>query len=434
MNPFVFSQTTIKNRQLRTESRLRKLNIDLGLILISSGNPMTKPGGLDQTYEFLPLPEYYWLTGLRRPEGVIAYHPDFGWQHFLRPVTKSEEIWEGLNPFNTDGTKDISELESWVRSFSEIVTIGDFSKTPGLERHINQSERLNLIQNAIDEERRIKDSEEIDLISKCAEIAKYGYDILPNLIRAGLSERQVQIEYEAEIFRNGSHKTPYDTIVGTGKRSAVLHAIPGSSIIQKNDLVLIDAGADLFDYCVDITRVFSESGKRSSQQQEIYDIVLKAQTASIAACFPETEWHEIHRISARIIGQGLIDLGLIKGDLESLLEQGVISLFFPHGVGHMVGQRVRDVGGRKWQRPPRTCYGNMVRVDLPLEAGFIMTVEPGLYFIESLLMAPENKNRFRDQINWSQIESWLSIGGIRLEDDILVTKSNPIILTSKIAK
>lgn len=432
----VFSKTAIAERRTRTLSRLKSLNIDLGLILISCGNPIVKPGGLDQTYEFLPLPEYYWLTGLRRPDGILAYHQDHGWVDFIQPVTKAEQIWEGAKPFDMSGSQPLAVFESWYKKqdLSKVTLIGDFSVFSDLNNLDRSTERHLLIQNALDEERRIKDEEEIELITSCSKIAAKAYSLFDNLIKTGITERQIQIEYEAQIFREGSHKSPYDTIVGTGTRSAVLHAIPGNTKVQKNDLILIDAGADLYDYCVDITRVYFEGGTKTTQQNSIYEIVAQAQNQAIKMCLPGTEWHDVHRAAATVIGQGLIDLGLIKGSLVDLLEDGVVSLFFPHGIGHMVGQRVRDVGGRKWGRSPRKSCGNMVRVDFPLEAGFVMTVEPGLYFIEAILNDPEVRIKFKDHVIWSQVDKWINFGGIRLEDDVLIDTNGPKNLTGQIPK
>ena len=249
-----------------------------------------------------------------------------------------------------------------------------------------------------------------------------------------MSERQIQIEFEAEAQRNGAHKMPYGSIVGAGTNAAILHFEPSERIVQQNDLILIDAGSDIHDYCVDITRVFPASGKFTEQQQKIYNIVLKAQETGIEMCRPGVEWHDVHRAAAEVITDGLIEIGILVGNTKELIESGATALFFPHGIGHMVGQRVRDVGGSQFGRTPRTCCGVRVRVDLPLEVGFNMTVEPGLYFIDAIIHDPEVRQKHAQTVNWKLVDEWKHVGGVRIEDNILVTENGPRNLTAQIPK
>ncbi len=289
------------------------------------------------------------------------------------------------------------------------------------------------MQEAFNRVRRIKDAAEIQLIKNLAAMANHGYLKIKDFIRPGVSERQIELQYEAAVLAAGADKMPYGSIVGTGTNGAILHAVPTQRIVRAGDLVLVDAGADVADYCVDITRVFAADGTLSARQKTIYDLVLKAQTASIALCKPGVEWHDVHKASARVFAEGLKSLGILRGDSEAALEAGAVSVFFPHGVGHMVGLRVRDVGGRA-VKDPRKAFGVRVRVDMPMEAGFLMTVEPGLYFIEALLSDSETRQKFGDFINFAEADKWRDFGGIRLEDDIHITAAGPENLTAVVAK
>ncbi len=419
----IFDAATLSERQRRAAARLDEVLKPGEAVRVECGVPLTKPGGWDQTYPFLPHPDYFWLTGSRRSHGVSVYAKGAGWTHFVRPVTREEKVWEGGDEQVMQG-QDVANLETWLsqQKFSKLHRLGGPAQTS-----------FDEVQEAYNRARRPKDAAEVALVRKLGGIANHGYRRLQECVRAGMTERDVQLEYETAVLRAGSERMPYESIVGAGTNAAILHAIPTARVVQKGDLVLVDAGADIEDYCVDITRVFFADGKPDERQKAVYDTVARAQAASIALCKPGIEWHNVHRASARVIGQGLKDMGVLKGDLDDLLESGAVSLFFPHGVGHMVGLRVRDVGG-KFVTEPKRCYGVRVRVDLPLEENFLMTVEPGLYFIRALLEDAETRQKHRDHVNWDELPKWLNLGGVRLEDDVLVTKSGPDNLTSMVAK
>lgn len=427
----IFTHEALNLRKTRTAQRFKSVLQPKDLVLVFCGEPLQKPGGHDQTYDFLPHPDYLWLTGSRRPFGVSVFTLEEGWIDFVKPISRDEKIWEG------GGTvipgRAIDELDAWIEKFSAKRTFCIGQKGLAHPVKSESDEVLADVQEAFNEVRRIKDAEEVALIRSLAAMANAGYKHIKNFIRPGLSERQIQIAYETEVFKAGAEKMPYGSIVGTGTNGAILHASPSQRVVKSGELVLIDAGADVSDYCVDITRVFAADGKMTSQQKMVYDLVLKAQTESIALCKPGMEWHEVHKASARVFANGLKEMGIIKTEAEAALEAGAASVFFPHGVGHMVGLRVRDVGGR-FTKNARTAFGVRVRVDMPMQDGFLMTVEPGLYFIQALIDDADTRTKFADHINWNEVEKWREFGGIRLEDDILITNQGPQNLTAVVEK
>lgn len=427
----IFSATAILERKKRAASRLQKQLKDSDTVVIVSGKPIQKPGGHDQTYTFLPHPDYFWISGSRRPHGITVFTKDQGWIDFVLPVTRDEKIWEGGAEV-IPGT-DIKEFESWIskRDPAGIFLLGQFQDH--LKLTTVQEESRSHVQEALNEVRRIKDQEEVQMVLTLAAQANHGYQAVKKMIRPGVSERDIQIEYETQVFKAGAHKMPYDSIVGTGTNAAILHAIPTSRIVKNGELVLIDAGADMHDYCVDITRVFAANGTLTEQQKMIYQLVLKAQLASIELCKPGTDWKDVHLTSARVMAQGLYEMGILKLQAEEAVATGAIGVFFPHGVGHMVGLRVRDVGGRA-NPNPKSYGGSRVRVDMPMEAGFLMTVEPGLYFIDALLNDSQTREKHQLHINWTEVEKWKDFGGVRIEDDILVTDQGPRNLTAVVDK
>ena len=426
----VFTEEVIENRRSRVEAALGS---DAPLVLVAAGESLGKPGGHDQVYPFIPHPEYYWLTGSRRRRGVIAFDPADGWSHFVQPVTEDERLWEG-EPEVPEG-EDVAQLPAWLESRSDrkMVVLGQPVEI--LWDLSRDDELAAATQASLDAVRRVKDAAELDLVRRAARATAAGHEKAREFICAGVTERRIQIELEAEMYRNGATGMGFDTIVGTGTNAAVLHFAPGGRQVQETDLVLVDAGGEVLGYTADVTRTYPASGVFTPEQQAIYDLVLAAEHQAISLCKPGVEWHDVHRAAALVLALGLRDLGLLTGEVDGLLESGAVALFFPHGIGHMLGLGVRDVGGcaQGRQEDQRYC-GARLRVDMPLEEGFLMTVEPGLYFVPAMLDSPERRRQFANQIHWDHLARWRQVGGVRIEDDVLVTSDDPEIITSSIPK
>jgi Xaa-Pro aminopeptidase len=209
----------------------------------------------------------------------------------------------------------------------------------------------------------------------------------------------------------------------------VLHFAPTARPLAAGELVLIDAGGEYRGYASDVTRTHPVSGTFDAEQQALYAVVREALEAAIRSCKPGAEWREVHRVAAFAVGAGLVELGILRGPVESLFERGAITLFFPHGVGHMVGLGVRDAGGVELGRePPGPGYPRL-RVDLALQVGYTMTVEPGVYFVPPLLADEETRGSLRDAVDWDRVERMLRFGGIRLEENVLITPAGCEVLT-----
>ena len=396
-----------------------------------SGNPIQKPGGLDQAYPFLPHPAYFWLTGRRREEEVLLYSKNSGWIEFQKEYGPDAMVWEG--PKNdllvSEPGRNSSELEQYLnqQKFASVYQLGQPEKAAPVTGKAFE------LRTLMDQTRRVKDEAEIRLIKQIAAIAKLGYDELKQIIKPGISEKEIQIAYEGIINRNGAHGVPYDSIVGSGANAAILHALPTPKLVQENELVLIDAGAEIYDYCVDITRTFASSANLDSRNKNLYQLVLKAQLECNDMAKAGAFWRDVHSHAAIVFTQGLREMGILRGNVQDLIEKEVVSMFFPHGLGHLVGLRVRDTGHEE-NLEPKKYFGARLRVDIQLEPGHLVTVEPGLYFIKSLLQLPELKEKHRDDINWTELEKWLDVGGVRIEDNILITETGNENLTADIEK
>jgi Xaa-Pro aminopeptidase len=343
-------------------------------------------------------------------------------------VTEAERVWEARE--QTAG-EPLAALPAWIatRRNRPLAQLG----APLLG--VRADEVLTVkIREAFTHARRPKDEPEIATMRRAAAATAAGYSQAAAIIAPGVTERAIQIELEAGFFRHGATRTGYGTIVGTGPNSAVLHFEPTTRAAREGEFVLIDAGAEIDRYVIDVTRTYV-AGPPSSFQRDLYQVVLAAQEKAIARCLAGAEWRDVHLQCAVDLTAGLVSLGLMRGPAESLVEQEAHLLFFPHGLGHLVGLGVRDASGTLPGRPRSTRPSlKSLRLDLPLAPGYVVTVEPGLYFIPAQLNDPKRRERFREAVVWDQVEPHLSLGGVRIEDNVLVTSGAPEVLTAAIPK
>ena len=397
------------------------------VVLIGAGSMLPVPGGADQTYPFLAHPEYLWLAGHEVVDAVLAFDPRDGWTDFVPPVTQAERVWEGR--LDAPGTP-LHELGGWLasRRGRPVLTLG--SPIPGL---LGDGVRTAQLREQLLHARRPKDAHELALLKRACEATAAGFKAFVQALKPGLSERELQVELENGFRRGGGDRTGYGTIVGVGRHAAVLHFTPGETRVAPGDVVLVDAGAEVERYTADVTRTYRLPGGDDAFFRSLHALVLSVERNAIARCVPGAEWRELHVKASLEIAEGLVSLGLLTGSAESLVERDTHALFFPHGLGHMVGLGVRDASGFLPGRPRSSRPGlSMLRTDLPLEQGYVMTVEPGIYFIPALLQDPAQRERHRDAVRWDRVDALLDFGGVRIEDDVLVTDGAPEVLTAAI--
>ena len=414
----------------------RALPLGDAILVVGAGEPIPLPEGSDQIYPFRSHADYFYLAGRECARGVIAFDPRDvndraaagGWVSFVPEVTEGERVWEGRMP--SPGTA-LAHLETWLaaRRDRPVVQLG--AALAGVTADANATAAARA---ALTHARRPKDASEVALLRRAVDATARGYARVAEVLRPGVTERALQIELEAEFFRGGGTATGYGTIVGSGPNAAVLHFSPSAREVRANEFVLIDAGAEIDRYTADVTRTFV-AGIPSAFQRDLYQTVLAAEERAIARCVAGAEWKNIHLAAAVDLVGGLVSMGVMRGAPESLVEQEAHTLFFPHGLGHMVGLGVRDGSGLAPGRPkdPRPSLRTL-RMDLPLEPGYLVTIEPGLYFIPPLLNDPTRRARFRDCVNWPLVEQHLDLGGVRIEDNILITTDAPDVLTKAIPK
>jgi Xaa-Pro aminopeptidase len=388
------------------------------VVLVEAGREIPVPGRGDRTYPFRAHSEYFYLTDRERPGGALAFEPGEGWIEFVKPVTAEELLWTGLEGDREgvpEGTRPLDELEDWLR--------GRPVRRLGATTEPDEALRNELIRV-----RRPKDDVELERMRIAGEATRAGFEELVRLIEPGVTERELQIAVEAMFLRSGGDFLAYESIVGAGDHSAVLHFSPTSRELRAGELLLVDAGAEYRGYAADVTRTYSIGGDFSGEQRLVWETVRRALETAIEACVPGVEWRDIHRTAALVVGEGLVELGVLSGEPETLLESGAITLFFPHGIGHMVGLGIRDAAhASDEQREPLPGYPRL-RVDIPLQPRHAWTVEPGIYFVPPLLA----RARDRTDVNWDRVDSLLGFGGVRIEHDVLITEHGCEVLTSAI--
>ena len=384
----------------------------------------------DVDYPYRSDSNFHYLSGFDEPESVIVIVP--GRPHgeyllFCRERKLEKEIWDGyragqegaITNFNADDSYPISDLDDILPGLLEdrekvFYTMGNIAsfdqRVVGFLNHLRQATRQGKhspteiieLDHCLNELRLFKSSAEIKAMRKAGEISAKAHIRAMRFTQPGHWEYQVEAEIIHEFMGNNCRSSAYPSIVGGGENGCILHYIENNHKLKNNDLLLIDAGAEYDFYAGDITRTFPVNGKFTPSQKALYTIVLNAQKAAIAAVRPGNHWNQPHEAAVRVLTAGLIDLGLLEGELEELIENHSYREFYMHRTGHWLGMDVHDVGDYK--------VGGEWRL---LEPGMVLTVEPGIY-IRDLDHIPRK---------WH-------FTGIRIEDDVLVTKTGNEVLSA----
>lgn len=384
-----------------------------GLILIKSGNEVLRNG--DVHYVFRQDSNFLYLTGITEPNHRLLLDPKKKQSHlFIPDCSEHHQIWLGKQSTPQETKKKYQLEHVWYNSqFKDV-----FSK---LKRKYKKTCSQKNIEDALAKLRRIKSPPEVRFLQNANKLSHQGHVAALLAVRPGMYEYQLQTVLENEFRIKGVFHNAYPSIVASGKNAAILHYENNNQIIKKDDLVLIDAGCEWNGYASDVTRTFPASGKFNKAQKEIYEIVLATQKACIQKIKPGISIQEIHDFSCRSIMNGLIKLGIVKNfDMNELLKNHVHRIFYPHGIGHLLGLDVHDVGGKSKKSRKNSSY---LRTGVKLEPGMVITIEPGIYFIEAIINSPEKRKKYQKYIHWNVVQKYRSVGGIRIEDDILVTKN-----------
>jgi Xaa-Pro aminopeptidase len=398
------------------------------------------PGAHDTTrsndthYRFRQDSDFFYLTGFEEPDAVAIIRPNADPKYvlFVRPRDPEREIWDGRRA-GVEGAKSefgageafpIVELHGKLAEYldgAEVLyyrlgvdrdlddtIVEEISRMRSLNRKpIHPPQTIVDPATIIHELRVLKSPEEIELMQTAADIAAEAHCEAMKTVRPGMQEFEIEALLEQVFRRRGAAGPAYTSIVGAGPNATVLHYINNDGQLRDGDLLLVDAGAEYRGYASDITRTFPINGRYTKPQREIYDLVLKAQMSCVEMVRPGVTHDELKQHSIEVLTEGMVELGLLKGKPEELIKEKKYEQFYMHGLGHMLGIDVHDVG--------RYYFGTESRA---LEPGVVMTVEPGIY------IAPDTKD---------VPAKYLGIG-VRIEDDVLCTNNGPRVLTHKVPK
>lgn len=281
------------------------------------------------------------------------------------------------------------------------------------------------------------DRRAIEELKKAANVAIKAHLAGMQATLTAKTEAEVRGVMEGVIIAHNM-STAYNSIVTV--HGEVLHNEQYHNSLQPGDLLLADVGAETpSGWASDLTRTWAVSGKFSPSQRDIYNLVLAAHDTCIAQMRPGVEYRDIHLLAAKIIAEGLVDLGILKGNPDDLVEMDAHALFFPHGIGHILGLDVHDMedlGDKAGYEPGRTRSDRFglgyLRLDRPLRPGMLVTIEPGFYQVPAILNNPSLRDRYLDVVNWENLAKFADVRGIRIEDDVLVTETGTEILTTNL--
>ncbi len=286
---------------------------------------------------------------------------------------------------------------------------------------------LQLI-NAVVKMRSVKTAEEIEIIDRACDVGYLMHTTAMRLCRPGVTELFISGQIDG-IARSYASQVSFGTICS--QHGEIMHGSPKNTALESGRLLLCDAGCELDDYCSDNTRTMPVNGKFTQKQRDIYQIVVDCHDLALSVAKPDVKWQDVHFDVCRLMASRLKDLGLMKGNTDDAVMAGAHAMFLPHGLGHMMGMDVHDmeglgqiyVGFDEETRPNIEQFGtNNLRMGRRLEEGFVVTDEPGIYFIPDLIDNWQKQGLHKDFINYDVLNTYRDFGGIRIEDDILITK------------
>ncbi len=402
-----------------------------GSIAILAAAPASIRNG-DVEHEYRQDSDFFYLTGFEEPEALCVLlpgHPRHEYVLFVLQRDKEKETWTGLRSgvegaiqdFNAEMAHGIEKLDDIVPEFLQNASAlyYQINKNRELDRKIlamiefvRQKYRSGVYppslivdpSRILEQMRVIKSTEEIQMLRRAAEISAKGHTAAMKAVRPGMYEYEVQAIMEYVFRSNGSRRNGYPSIVGSGPNTCILHYTNNNRTMLEGELLLIDAGAEFDYYTGDITRTYPVNGRFTPEQRAVYEIVLEAQKKAIFAARPGVNYAQVHALAVEALTEGMIQLGLLSGTLKENLENHNYTKYFLHRTSHWLGMDVHDAGvyknGDQWRS---------------LEPGMVLTVEPGIY------VGTDDDSRFRNI-------------GIRIEDDVLVTEDEPLVLSADCPK
>lgn len=436
--------------------RRQKLQATIGAPILLMGNQEQPRNFPANKLPFRQDSTFWYFTGY--------HHPNAAWFSsenedilFLPTQHPSDVLWHGAQESNDHIAarlgfqcwKSSEDLDSFLKQQTGVkiysIAIADFKTNQWLSKVLNTRLAFGIdngsdeLIDAIIEMRRILDEDELNQLRWTSTVTNEAHRSAMKQTVVGSHELNVAAAFHHPIQRAGL-QTAYQSIVTV--KGEILHNHHYTNLLSAGDLLLLDGGAESpFGYATDVTRTWPVSGRFTAQQERAYKAVLQSQEVAIDMIRPGVRYRDIHMKASLILTEFLVDEGLLIGTAESLVEQGAHALFFPHGIGHLLGLDVHDMenfGDRAAYAKDRsrsTQFGTgYLRLDLDLEPNMVVTIEPGFYICPAIFNEPTLRERFNSVVGWKALEYWQDFGGIRIEDDIRCTDDQPENLTASIPK
>lgn len=390
-----------------------------------------QPRNSDVEYPFRQNSDFYYLTGFDEPDAILLLLPgneDGEYVLFCQDKDPLMEIWHGyragpdgcVRDYGADGAWPIERIDEQIIGLLDgrqrlYYSMGQDTELDsqiqlwlnvlrqGGRRGLQSPTSLQQLDPVLHEMRLFKSADELAVMREAGELSAQAHKDAMRVCQPGMFEYQLEATITHRFAMAGHRQCAYPSIVGGGDNACVLHYTENNQPLNDGDLVLIDAGVEQDYYAADITRTFPVNGRFSPEQKAIYELVLKAQQVCIEACQPGVPLNRIHDLSVEVLTEGLLELGILRGELQDLIEVGACRDFYMHRIGHWLGMDVHDVGSTRINGDWRV-----------LEPGMVMTIEPGLY------IAPDCRK---------VDERWRGIG-VRIEDNVLITEDGYEVLTA----
>jgi Xaa-Pro aminopeptidase/Xaa-Pro dipeptidase len=443
--PFSLSELWVTALQHRRRCLAQRVNFPV-LLWSGSASPRNFPAN---TYPFRASSHFLYFAGLPLSDAVIKLE---GGQMtlFMDASDPGATLWQGSSPhpaqiaqmIGAEAVQPLSALSAHVEG-AATVAVQDaptrLQQTRLLGRMVTPAtnpQDIDLeLTHALVALRLSHDQAALEELQRAAAVTIVAHQAGMRVTRYAQREADIQAAMEA-VMTVQNMTCAYTSIVTT--HGEILHNNQYHYPVQPGQLLLADVGAETeLGWAADVTRTWPTAGRFSQSQRQIYEVVLAAHDTCIGAIAPGVEFQDIHGLAAKVLTEGLVDLGILQGSVADLIEQDAHSLFFPHGVGHLLGLDVHDMedfGDLAGYAPGRSrsdrfgwCY---LRLNRPLQAGMLVTIEPGFYQVPAILNDPERRSRYQHSVNWERLEQFADVRGIRIEDDVLVAETGHTVLTA----
>ncbi|KAI1335683.1 peptidase M24, structural domain-containing protein [Xylariaceae sp. FL0016] len=399
----------------------------------------------DEPVPFRQRRAFMYLTGVELPDCAVIY--DIATEKstlFIPPIDPESVVWAGLplSPdealarYDVDAVLPSSELNPTLAKLggsdpdSTIYAIADRVADSVTFLEFG-AKNFGVLAEAIEECRVVKDEYEIALIRRANIVSGAAHRAVLENVKKAKNEFELEGVFLGSCTRQGAKYQAYPSIVASGKAAATLHYVHNDKDLEGKDLLLLDAGAEWRTYAADITRTFPISGRFTEQSRAIYEIVLEMQRKCIAMLKADISWDEVHLLAHQVAIDGLLSLGILKGDRKEILEARTSAAFLPHGLGHYLGMDTHDTGGHPNYEDPDPLF-RYLRVRRNLPAGSVITVEPGVYFCEFIVRPYLQDPKHSKFIDETVLKNYWSVGGVRIEDNLLITKDGSVNLTDAV--